>query len=701
MARKQQQVSYSRLLFAASLIVNCQAYRRVEPNILNSLVSSGNASATTHQGLDHISYQRWEGQSRRLLSEQKLGVVLSQQQRDLGSMDQRSLSPEDHLVTSLPLLDEGKFPTRHYAGHIDASADGDKKLFYWLFEPDFSDSEARKEEDTPLVIWLNGGPGCSSMDGLFLENGPFRIVPPQEVYEHSAANTQDTSKWRIEINPYSWHKAPAYTLYIDQPVGTGLSFSKNHNWATNDLEVNVDFYIFLQNFLMLHKDKFVQDSPISNHDGQTLTYQMSRPLFFSGESHAGHYIPSMIDHILEQNDQLLGVKQRGSDRGLVPLQGKIIVSVQGGAIGNGWVDPVYQYSAAKAAYGMGLIDDAQLNALKKKEITCQEDLRKGSYVNAVCFQLLDDITGQSDGGETYTVSSYDNRRWEYTAKPRVFPPGYTVVESFLGNVKESPFARGVTPAWDVDSVSVLNALHAGEATKAGQFYSECTDPPYDALSHQDGKGVVPEVVRVLDHPGIDGNPIQLLFFSGVHDLICNHAANEDFLTNLPWSETKNWIVSERFVWRAGDLIDDGHPVGYMKQHKNLHFLKVLNAGHMVPMDQPRVSLKMITTFIYRESFKDVTQRLERSILKSETCECPQTGVVVSSDDKDVLNPSALNQNVASNSVILFAWVAAMFAVAALFLYAVMKRRRRNSFVLAARDDYESEFDRDVNSIEVM
>ena len=119
------------------------------------------------------------------------------------------------------------------------------------------------------------------------------------------------------------------------------------------------------------------------------------------------------------------------------------------------------------------------------------------------------------------------------------------------------------------------------------------------------------------------------------------------------------------------------------------------------MDQPKVSLKMISTFIYRESFKDVTQRLERSVLKSETCECPQTDVVVSSDDKDVLNPSAFNQNVASNSVILFAWIAAMFAVAALFLFAVMKRRRRNSFVLAARDDYESEFDRDVNSIEVM
>ncbi|MFN9980167.1 MAG: S10 family serine carboxypeptidase-like protein, partial [bacterium] len=161
------------------------------------------------------------------------------------------------------------------------------------------------DEDIPLLIWLNGGPGCSSMDGLFLENGPFRFLMPGQSYEHyQGTQQQDTSQCRIEINPFSWHKAPAYTLYIDQPVGTGLSFSKKSNWAKNDLEVNVDFYAFLQNFLLLHKDKFVQESPIyankqGSDEGDLSLYRMKRPLFFSGESHAGHYIPSMVDYIIE------------------------------------------------------------------------------------------------------------------------------------------------------------------------------------------------------------------------------------------------------------------------------------------------------------------------------------------------------------------------------------------------------------------
>jgi len=694
----------------------CVAYRRT----WQSRLASDNDFNKSHPGSSGIGTTSDNGKNEGDKSSHRM-LLLAEEESDT---IQRELTPEDHLVSSLPLLEDGKFRTRHYAGHVDASVDGDKKIFYWLFEPDLSSfvMDSPPDEDIPLLIWLNGGPGCSSMDGLFLENGPFRFLMPGQSYEHyQGTQQQDTSQWRIEINPFSWHKAPAYTLYIDQPVGTGLSFSKKSNWAKNDLEVNVDFYAFLQNFLLLHKDKFVQESPIyankqGSDEGDLSLYRMKRPLFFSGESHAGHYIPSMVDYIIEQNNKLLvGVDKRGNDRHLLTSQGNhVIIPVQGAAIGNGWVDPFYQYSASKAAYGMGLIDDAQLNALKQKEMTCQGLLKQGMYRNSECFGLLDDIIDQSDGGDRYKVSSYDNRLWELSSQPRIFPPGYRVVEAYLGNIQGNPQARGVTPSWNVDSESVLRALHASEATTARQYYMECTDPPYDALSHQDGLGVVNEVVRILDHTGTDDSskPVRLLFFSGVHDLICNHAANEDFLTNLPWSETKNWITSERFVWRAGDLVNNGQPAGYMKQHKNLLFLKILNAGHMVPMDQPQISLRMISTFIYNESFDDSKQQLPLSLTNRDhsTCDCQQQQ---SSKDLPISQPydvgkddlsSPMSSNkaaVASNSVILFAWIAALFAVTVLFLYALMKRRHKNRFVLAsAVDEDETELHR-TNSIEVM
>lgn len=111
-------------------------------------------------------------------------------------------NPDSHLVTSLPLLPDGSLKTRHWAGHLPASSDGDKKLFYWLFEP----SSGADSDDTPLILWLNGGPGCSSMDGLWLENGPLRLK-------------SEGGTWKIDVNEYSWHNAPAWTLYVDQPVG--------------------------------------------------------------------------------------------------------------------------------------------------------------------------------------------------------------------------------------------------------------------------------------------------------------------------------------------------------------------------------------------------------------------------------------------------------------------------------------------------
>ena len=111
-----------------------------------------------------------------------------------------SASANSHLVTSLPGLKASDYPHRHWAGHIPVRGTG--HLFYWLFEAWEAPTTA------PLVVWFNGGPGCTSMDGLFLENGPFRL----------------TDKLDVTVHPHAWPKV-ANVLYVDQPVGTGLSYT--------------------------------------------------------------------------------------------------------------------------------------------------------------------------------------------------------------------------------------------------------------------------------------------------------------------------------------------------------------------------------------------------------------------------------------------------------------------------------------------
>jgi Serine carboxypeptidase len=71
-----------------------------------------------------------------------------------------------------------------------------------------------------------------------------------------------------------------------------------------------------------------------------------------------------------------------------------------------------------------------------------------------------------------------------------------------------------------------------------------------------------------------------LFFNGIHDIICNHVGNERFLEKLPWDNAEAWLLADRFAWIAPSE-KTGVVSGYMKQYKNLKFLKVMDAGHMV------------------------------------------------------------------------------------------------------------------------
>mmetsp|Transcript_10621 Transcript_10621/g.16107 ORF Transcript_10621/g.16107 Transcript_10621/m.16107 type:complete len:672 (-) Transcript_10621:309-2324(-) len=498
-------------------------------------------------------------------------------------------TPFDHIVTSLPFLDNDMFTTAHYAGHIPASIHDDKKLFYWLFEPDTEGSNM-VDDDIPLLIWLNGGPGCSSMDGLWLENGPFRLTPPTP--------SKQLNDWSIQINPHSWHRSPAYVLYVDQPVGTGLSFTKKRNFCKNDQEVDFDFHFFLQNFLQVYSDFFLLDEPekVQTKQGGTKDrFQMSRSLYFSGESHAGHYIPSMMDYILERNDDL--------DSKTMP---RILVDIGGGAIGNGWIDPYFQYSAADISFASGTIDLTQKEAMDKKEQTCQAHLNNHEYKSSVCFDLLDDIVAQSHGQSGNSkVSIYDNSLWEKRGQSRSFPLGHKYVERYLGGHTGSGYPSDMV----VDYKNVLNQLHAEESISANQRYAECTDPPYNALAYQDGLGVVDEVVRILDHK----EKPRLLFFNGMNDLICNHVGNEKLLNNLAWKHQKDWMMAKRYAWDAIETSKNAGPTGYMKEFENLMFLKIRSSGHMVPMDLPKESLIMMRTFLYSRSFSTNAQRLVSTI----------------------------------------------------------------------------------------
>ncbi|KAI8060710.1 carboxypeptidase S1 [Gongronella butleri] len=214
-------------------------------------------------------------------------------------------------------------PVQQYTGYLPVSQDAE--YFYWLFES-YHDAQ-----NAPLTIWLNGGPGCSSMIGLWTELGPCTIA-------------EDGS---VKLNPYSWNQH-SNLLFIDQPAGVGFSTGSDHV-ATTD-EGSQPFYRFLLEFYAKYPE------------------YVGRPLHIFGESYGGHYIPAYASYILDQNEL---IRAGQSDYPRINL-GSI-------GIGNGWTDPLIQIQyypkmACNSTYG-SVLPERACQRMEKNMDGCLERVR--------------------------------------------------------------------------------------------------------------------------------------------------------------------------------------------------------------------------------------------------------------------------------------------------------------------------------------
>ncbi|XP_021596893.1 serine carboxypeptidase-like 31 [Manihot esculenta] len=183
-------------------------------------------------------------------------------------------SDNEHLVTNLPGQPDVDF--RHYAGYVTVNEKNGRALFYWFYEA------TTQPDDKPLVLWLNGGPGCSSVGyGATQEIGPFLV---------------DNDGRGIIYNPYSWNRE-ANMLFLESPVGVGFSYSNttcDYSALGDDFTAN-DAYAFLQKWFL------------------RFPLYRKRAFYIAGESYAGKYVPELAELILDRNsaDPSLHIDLRG------------------------------------------------------------------------------------------------------------------------------------------------------------------------------------------------------------------------------------------------------------------------------------------------------------------------------------------------------------------------------------------------------
>lgn len=169
------------------------------------------------------------------------------------------------------------------------------------------ESQGDPDKD-PLLIWFNGGPGCSSLLGFFQENGPWII---------------DDVNHEVKKNDYSWNKR-ANVLYLESPAGVGFSVADGPaDTYHNDISQSDDAWAALQKFYEL------------------FTEYKDRDLFISGESYGGIYVPYLSWQIYRYNTDQAVVN--GTQ---VPLKGFLV----GNGVTNwkydadrSWTDTLYGF----------------------------------------------------------------------------------------------------------------------------------------------------------------------------------------------------------------------------------------------------------------------------------------------------------------------------------------------------------------------
>ncbi|KAG2773764.1 hypothetical protein Pcac1_g15389 [Phytophthora cactorum] len=230
---------------------------------------------------------------------------------------------------------------KQYAGLVGVNSFNAGKLFYWFFE---TRAPMQIDDRTPLLLWLNGGPGASSMTGLLTEMGPYRLTKERKLIPHE----------------HSWTNI-GHMLFFDQPVGTGYSSVRDDVGHVDTQEEGAEqLYRGLQGFFRRH--------PEYKHN----------PLYVCGESYAGKYAPSVSHYI--------HVKNSGP-----PDNDDVVINLTGVAIGNGDMWPVLQTrSVPDFAIALGLIDSQQYEDANAQISVCEELHRQGRDVDA--FQVCQAVT---------------------------------------------------------------------------------------------------------------------------------------------------------------------------------------------------------------------------------------------------------------------------------------------------------------------
>ncbi|KAN0085973.1 Alpha/Beta hydrolase fold [Tylopilus felleus] len=422
---------------------------------------------------------------------------------------------------------------KQYAGYLDIT--DDKHLFFWFFEA------RNSPKDAPVVMWLNGGPGCSSSTGLLFELGPCRI----------ANNGKNTT-----LNPYSWN-TNANVIFLDQPVAVGFSYVEDGSSVDNSPVAGQDVYAFLQLFF----SRFPQYA--------------SLPFHIAAESYGGTYAPHIASVVHNENKKVPLATSLHATDALVRIN---LASIM---LGNGMTDNYIQMASIPDYLCEGpypIYEDPngpECQALRAK-VPLSQSLVKACYdfnFRLICVAAALYCNSQMYGPiQQSGLNPYDARRTCDREKDGALcykEMGW--IDTYM-NRPDIKAALGVNPQRNFESCNM--AVNMAFMLQGDSMHNT--------------PALLPPMIN-------DG--VRLLVYAGNADMMCNYIGNERWLEALKTNfhdefstaPTEQWITKQGK--EAGTVRSAGSGAG------NITFVTVSEAGHMVPFDQPEAALDMLTRWI--------------------------------------------------------------------------------------------------------
>ncbi|KAJ2799260.1 hypothetical protein H4R20_004509 [Coemansia guatemalensis] len=452
-----------------------------------------------------------------------LGVTKDHWRRgaDVGEWENVVSHPElpRHQLRSSSTKGVCEADVKQMSGYLDTA--DDKHFFYWFFEA----QNKPKDKSAPLIVWLNGGPGCSSM------NGALNILGPC-MYSSKANGTV--------INPYGWNEN-ANVMFLDQPTNVGFSYGTS---VSNSTAAADDFVALIQLFYKTYPEYY------------------SGGLHVFGESYAGHYIPAIGSAILDYN------KNAGSSKKAIPLD-----SI---GIGNGLVNPIVQFkylpkmscdSIYPPIFPQQTCDQMDLDfpacVRKIKECEATQSLTKCQEANTYCSATMQYQYLSED-----LIDPYDVRRRCDTVE--VCDLATQATYTFLNRT---------------DIQQALNAREAPFQSCSITVQAEFT-AANDVIRSYEG-----ELVKIIDAG------VRTLIYVGDADWLCNWYGMTALVEGFDWHGKEEFNNLKDSEWNVGSK-----QAGEARSVDNLSYVRIFEAGHMVPRDQPENSLDMINRWLAKKEF---------------------------------------------------------------------------------------------------